>query len=101
MQQTLRLIFRNAEDRLTTISIPDPDPELTGPTVEAVMDTLSAPTLLLLPVEISPARFALKLSPGMLMFSASFKIEAKALASKGAPVYTAAPLLSLKQMNQG
>jgi len=40
MQQTLRLIFRNAEDRLTTISIPDPDPELTGPTVEAVMDTI-------------------------------------------------------------
>ncbi len=40
MQQTLRLIFRNVEDRLTTISLPDPDTELTEPAVEAVMDTI-------------------------------------------------------------
>ena len=40
MQQTLRLVFRNAEDRLTAISIPDPGAELTALEVEAVMDSV-------------------------------------------------------------
>ncbi len=40
MQKTLRLIFRNVEDRLATISIPDPDPEITELDVETVMDSV-------------------------------------------------------------
>ncbi len=40
MQQTLRMIFRNTEDRLTTISIPDPDTEITEQDVETVMDSV-------------------------------------------------------------
>ena len=40
MSETLRLVFRNAEDRLSAISLPDPDSELTGPQVEAVMDSI-------------------------------------------------------------
>ena len=40
MQETLRMIFRNAEDRLVAISLPDPDSEITGLDVEAVMDSI-------------------------------------------------------------
>jgi len=40
MQQTLRMIFRNTEDRLTTISIPDPDTEITALDVETVMGSV-------------------------------------------------------------
>ena len=40
MSETLRMIFRNAEDRLSAISIPDPDPELTALEVEEVMDSI-------------------------------------------------------------
>lgn len=40
MSETLRLIFKNAEDKLSTISLPDPDYALTGPQVGAVMDSI-------------------------------------------------------------
>ncbi len=42
MSETLRMVFRNAEDRLSAISIPDPDAELTAPQVQAVMDSIIA-----------------------------------------------------------
>jgi len=40
MSETLRMVFRNAEDRLSAISVPDPDPELTALEVEEVMDSI-------------------------------------------------------------
>ncbi len=40
MSEILRLVFRNAEDRLSAISLADPAPELTGPQVSAVMDSI-------------------------------------------------------------
>lgn len=40
MSEILRLVFRNAEDKLSAISLPDPDSELTGPQVSAVMDSI-------------------------------------------------------------
>jgi len=40
MQQTLRLVFRNVEERLVTVSLPDPDPEITPMAVDAVMDSI-------------------------------------------------------------
>ncbi len=40
MSSTLRMVFRNTEDRLSAISVPDPDPELTALEVEEVMDSI-------------------------------------------------------------
>lgn len=40
MQQTLRLVFRNMEGRIVTVSMPDPDPEITPMAVDAVMDSI-------------------------------------------------------------
>ncbi len=40
MQETLRMVFRNAEGRVVSINIPDPDSELTSAEVEAVMDSV-------------------------------------------------------------
>ncbi len=40
MQQTLRLVFRNVEGRIVTVSMPDPDPEITPMAVDAVMDSI-------------------------------------------------------------
>jgi hypothetical protein len=40
MSDTLRMVFKNAEDRLSAISVPDPDPELTALEVEEVMDSI-------------------------------------------------------------
>ena len=40
MNVTLQMIFRNLEGRNTTISVADPDPELTPAEVEAVMDSI-------------------------------------------------------------
>lgn len=40
MTETLQMIFSNIEGRNTTISVSDPDPELTAAEVEAVMDAI-------------------------------------------------------------
>lgn len=40
MSETLQLIFSNAEGRNATISVNDPDPELTALQAEAVMDSV-------------------------------------------------------------
>lgn len=40
MSATLQLIFSNTEGRNSTISVADPNPELTEPEVEAVMDSI-------------------------------------------------------------
>lgn len=40
MQKTLRLIFRNAEGRLVTISITDPKDDLNSTEVNAAMDLI-------------------------------------------------------------
>ncbi|MDW7740674.1 MAG: DUF2922 domain-containing protein [Bacillota bacterium] len=42
MVQTLQLIFSTAGGRNTTISLADPDPEITAQDVEAVMDSVLA-----------------------------------------------------------
>lgn len=42
MSDILRMVFRNASDRLTAISIPDPAPDLTAMEVESVMDSVLA-----------------------------------------------------------
>ena len=42
MQETLRMVFRNTEGRLTSINVPDPDSEVTAAEVEAVMDSIVA-----------------------------------------------------------
>lgn len=38
MQETLRMVFRNFDGRLTAISLTDPDPELTALDVSDLMD---------------------------------------------------------------
>ncbi len=40
MSETLQMIFRNFDGRSTTISISDPDSELTAQDVEDVMDSI-------------------------------------------------------------
>ncbi len=40
MSETLQMIFRNNEGRLATVSMADPDAELTALEVEAVMDSI-------------------------------------------------------------
>ena len=40
MTETLQMIFRNFDGRNTTISVSDPDPELTAVEVEGVMDSV-------------------------------------------------------------
>ena len=40
MSDTLQMIFSNVEGRNSTISVADPDSELTGVQVEAVMDSV-------------------------------------------------------------
>lgn len=40
MSDTLQMIFSNTEGRNTTLSVVDPDPELTALEVEAVMDSV-------------------------------------------------------------
>ncbi len=40
MSATLQMIFSNTEGRNNTISVADPDPELTNAEVEAVMDSV-------------------------------------------------------------
>lgn len=40
MTETLQMIFRNYDGRLATISVADPDSELTPAAVEAVMDSI-------------------------------------------------------------
>jgi len=40
MQQTLRMVFRNEEDRIVSVNVADPDPELNPMVVEAVMDSI-------------------------------------------------------------
>ncbi len=40
MSATLQMIFSNTEGRNSTISVADPDPEVTGAEVEAVMDSI-------------------------------------------------------------
>jgi len=40
--ETLQMIFTNFEGRNTTISVPDPEPELGSEDVEAVMDSIIA-----------------------------------------------------------
>ncbi len=40
MQQTLRMVFRNAEDRIVSVNVADPDPEITEMAVDAVMDSI-------------------------------------------------------------
>jgi len=42
MSETLQMVFRNTDERLATISVADPEPELTGAEVEAVMDSIIA-----------------------------------------------------------
>ena len=42
MSETLQLIFSNVEGRNTTISVGDPDPEITALDVETVMDSVIA-----------------------------------------------------------
>ena len=40
MSETLQMIFSNVEGRNTTISVGDPDPEITALDVETVMDSI-------------------------------------------------------------
>lgn len=40
MQKTLRMVFRNQDDRLVAVNLPDPDDELTAQDVEDVMDEI-------------------------------------------------------------
>lgn len=40
MSATLQMIFSNAAGRNSTISVADPDPEITSAEVEAVMDSI-------------------------------------------------------------
>ena len=40
MSATLQMIFSNTEGRNNTISVADPDPEITPMAVEAVMDSV-------------------------------------------------------------
>ena len=40
MTETLQMIFRNFDGRITTISVSDPDPEVTAQNVEEVMDSI-------------------------------------------------------------
>jgi len=40
MQETLRMIFRNAAGKTVAINLPDPDSEITALDVEAVMDSI-------------------------------------------------------------
>jgi hypothetical protein len=40
MSDTLQMIFSNTEGRNTTISVADPDPELTALEAEEVMDSI-------------------------------------------------------------
>ena len=40
MNKTLRMIFKNEEDRNSTISMADPEEELTSEQVEAVMQSI-------------------------------------------------------------
>ncbi len=40
MSDTLRMVFKNAEDRMSAISVPDPNPELTALEVTEVMDSI-------------------------------------------------------------
>ena len=40
MSETLQMVFRNTDERLSTISVSDPAPELTAAEVEAVMDSI-------------------------------------------------------------
>jgi len=40
MSATLQMIFSNFEGRNTTLSVPDPDSELTASEVETVMDSV-------------------------------------------------------------
>jgi len=40
MSETLQMIFSNTEGRNSTISVADPNPELTAVEVEAVMDSV-------------------------------------------------------------
>ena len=42
MTETLQMIFRNFDGRNTTISVSDPDPELTAQDVSDVMDLVVA-----------------------------------------------------------
>jgi len=42
MSTTLQMSFRNEENRMSTISIADPDPELSIEDVEPVMDSIIA-----------------------------------------------------------
>ncbi|MDY6826536.1 MAG: DUF2922 domain-containing protein [Bacillota bacterium] len=42
MAETLQMIFQNAQGRNSTISVTDPDPELTALDVETVMDSVIA-----------------------------------------------------------
>lgn len=45
MSTTLRMVFRNAADRMSAISLPEPDPEITALEVEEVMDSILAKNL--------------------------------------------------------
>ena len=40
MQETLRMVFRNFDGRLTAITLVDPDPELVAQDVTDVMDSI-------------------------------------------------------------
>jgi hypothetical protein len=40
MSETLQMVFRNVEGRMTTISVTDPAPDITALDVEAVMDSI-------------------------------------------------------------
>jgi hypothetical protein len=40
MSETLQMIFSNAEGRNSTLSVTDPNPEITAVEVEAVMDSV-------------------------------------------------------------
>lgn len=40
MEQTLRMVFRNAEGRIVSVNMPDPDPAVTPLAVETVMDSI-------------------------------------------------------------
>jgi len=40
--ETLQMVFSTAQGRSTTISVSDPDPEITAQDVEAVMDSVIA-----------------------------------------------------------
>jgi len=42
MSATLQMIFSNTEGRNNTISVADPDPEITPMAVDAVMDSILA-----------------------------------------------------------